>query len=44
MAKKHVCVSFDFEHDKYYYYKWANFEKCTKHPDVACENAAYIMR
>jgi hypothetical protein len=20
MAKKHVCVSFDFEHDKYYYY------------------------
>ena len=20
MAKKHVCVSFDFEHDKNYYY------------------------
>lgn len=20
MAKKHVCVSFDFENDKYYYY------------------------
>ena len=20
MAKKHVCVPFDFEHDKYYHY------------------------